>query len=411
MNIYFIKLKFCVIFSILLIGLHCAPKGLVTAEYDSGVCGVVKTAPDSLQLNSPCKFMVYGNSRPAYRINERLMRTSIWRTWRMLLFPFYQFYVLGDGIISGINQMRRIPDDGQRERRMVRDAIYDAVRAENADFVIHTGNSIEDGRRPMHLANFLAENTIEKPILNEIPFFQVAGQHEWTNDSAYGLPNFLAIFQQRLFYKIDLSEAAIFILNSDMIVDAAGLLNNQLQDSLFNHWFVSEVYHRDSGWLEKELAACDKPFKIICMHHSPVSFNRQHDDWSHPGDTALPEKRRRLLNLFQEQGVQLVFCGNERLFEHTMLRYTMNDSPKALHIVISGGGGVPLGELTDIKTRVKYLAEYHEDGFNVELMRQQKIYHYCAVEIAGDRMTVKVFEVTGEHEQPVRLTETITVSQ
>ena len=164
--------------------------------------------------------------------------------------------------------------------------------------------------------------------------------------------------------------------------------------------------------LKKKLAASTKTFKIVSMHHTPISFGHHHHDWSNKSyGKDLPEKRKRLLGLFRKYGVQIVFCGHEHLYEHNILQYKKNDrgSPRELHVIVTGGGGVPLRRKSDQDTIKKYLDYYEKEGLDIIPEKNEEIYHFCLVSIYSGQVTIDVKEVTGDPEIPLKLIESIVI--
>ena len=85
----------------------------------------------------------------------------------MFIFPFYQLYLVGNGIVGGINYLRHEPDYGHRERRFVRDIVYAEAKRANVGFILNAGDiTANDGRRPSHWATFLRENRVENNWFN-----------------------------------------------------------------------------------------------------------------------------------------------------------------------------------------------------------------------------------------------------
>jgi hypothetical protein len=385
----------------------CARKGLVTEKYSSDFYRVPGLLPGELVDRDP-GFIFYGDSRPGWRFQEKFLKKRNWYTWKMLLFPFYEIYWLGNGIVGGINYLRHIPDYGARERLMMRDAVYEAAKQQKLDFVFHGGDMPTDGRRPSHWATFLRENKIELPLVLDFPFLPVVGNHEKATDPAYGLPNYKAIFDYPQFYVLDFPNAAIFVVDSDLILDQYQFIEDDEQDALFQKWFVSGEDSEQSAWLEREMSSRDQTFKILVIHHPPISFAKHHGDWTEPSyGRNLQQKRRQLLNLLYEQQVQIVLCSHEHLYEHSILRYPNN---RDIHFVVSGGGGVPLRTRTSQEKLERYLDSYRAEGLDVSLVKQEEIFHYCLVEIASDKVSVRVIEVTGKPEEPVKVAEEIVVT-
>ncbi len=416
------------VFGFLAASMGCAQKGLVAEKYSSDFYHVPKLLPDEPMDKNP-KFIVYGDSKPGSRLTQKFLKRENWLTWKMLLFPFYEVYWLGNGLVGEINRLRHTPDYGVKERRMVRDAIYAEAKDSKVDFIINGGDMSADGRRPSHWAKFLKENKIERPLVSDFPFLPVIGNHEKTNDLTYGLPNYKTIFEYPQFYVLDFPDAALFVVDSNLILDQYQFIDDDEQDALFEKWFVSGEDSEQPAWLERELASRNQSFKIVVMHYPPISFGRHHSDWTKPSwGRNLQEKRQQLLKLFHEQGVQLVLCSHEHLYEHSILRSRGvvhevttehseqstdptygNQTEHEIHFVITGGGGVPLRPRSDAQRIEACCQNYRTEGFDVFLVKQEEIYHYCLVDIAPDKITIQVLEVTGDATHPTRLVEEILI--
>ena len=155
----FIKRFLCIfLISIFLVSsFGCEKKGLITEKYHSDFYRVPKLLTDSSMEKNP-RFIIYGDSQFGWRIKEKFLKRENWLTWKMLIFPFYEVYWLGNGAIGGVNRLRHVPDYGGRERRMVRYAIYTEAKQSEVDFIFHIGDMPDDGRRPSDWAMFLNEN-------------------------------------------------------------------------------------------------------------------------------------------------------------------------------------------------------------------------------------------------------------
>ena len=400
-----------IIFFIIFCLCSCAKKGLITEKYVPDFYSVPSLLPDSLVLDKNPTFILYGDNRQGWRADEKFVKSKNWCTWKMLIFPFYELYWLGNGVVGGINWLRNVPDYGRRERRNIRDALYAEAQRSQVDFIFNSGDIVADGRRPEQWAEFLKDNKFELPLLLDYPFLPMVGNHERANDSTYGLANYEAIFSYPQFYKVEFPDAAFFVVDSDIIIDQYERIEDKKQDQLFEDWFVSGENKSKQAWLEQQFANCNKKFKIVFMHHPPLSFSKHHGDWCNSSyGNKLPEKRRLLLKLFERHGVKIVFTGHEHLYEHNVFKCGTGEDD-VIHIIVSGGGGVPLRDKTDDKKKTEYLQNYRKAGLNVLSIKQEKIFHYCLVEITAARVKIKVFEVTEDDRQQVRLVEEIAVRE
>ena len=399
---------FLLISGFLITSIGCARRGLVSEEYPDDFYRVPDLFPDASPDKNP-QFIFYADARPGWRLNERFLRRENWITWKMLIFPFYEIYWLGNGVVGGINGLRHVPDYNHRQRLMVRDAVYEEAKRSRVDFILHGGDMPTDGRRPSHWATFLEEHNAELPFVSEVPFLPLIGNHERTDDKDYGLPNYQAVFSQPPFYVLDFPDAAIFVVDSNLIIDQHQSIDDDEQDALFRKWFVSDDDSEQPAWLERELASRSQRFKIIAMHHPPVSVSKHYTDWT---DTSwgrdLTKKRHRLLSIFQKYGVQLIFSGHDHIYEHDIVQLSGYDGP-SIHVVISGGAGSPLRSGTKPTRVVECCQIFSEEGLDVALVRQVEIYHYCLVNIDPDKITIRVMEVTGDPEEPVILADEIVI--
>lgn len=251
---------------------------------------------------------------------------------------------------------------------------------------------------------FLRENKHYHPLLNEIPYLTAIGNHEYGNDLKYGYPNYQAIFDYPRFYVIEFSDAAVYVVDSNYILDQNQFINDSLQNQLFEKWFVAED---GNAWLEQQLITYNKPFKIVAMHHPPITFGKHHKDWlrSKFGQNLL-EKRDKLLKLFEKYHVQAVFSGHEHVYQHNILKH---DSGRMIHFFVGGGGGTPLRELPGKKTQQKRQQHFDQLGLQVSLIKQEKIYHFYQVAVKKNEISIKVQEVTGNKDVPTRLVEEIKI--
>jgi len=402
----FLQWLFISLFIIIIVS-GCAKKELLIEKYPPGLYHIPKRLTDISFENNP-KFIFYGDSRPGWRIQEKFLNRKNWATWKMAIIPFYQIYWLGSGAVGGINRLRNTPDYGTRERLMVRDTIYEEAKRSNIDFILHGGDMPTNGQRPSHWAQFVQENKIDLPMMSEFPTLPVIGNHERANDPKYGFPNYKAVFDYPQFYVLDFPDAAIFVLDSNVVIDQYGFIDNDEQDGWFQKWFVSNVAE-EPAWLERELESRSQPFKIVVMHHSPLSFAKHHTDWYEPRwGNNLKEKRHQFLSMLNKQGVQVLLCGHDHLYEHNTIHFPGSAKPE-MHIIISGGGGVPLRPISEPDKLEKYHADYVAEGLDVTLIKQKSIFNYCLVDVASDRVTIRVMEILRNSNGMPKLVEEIVI--
>ena len=404
------KISFCFLALLLPVLLfNCAGQGLLTEEYPSDFYKVPKLSVDKpIQGNGT--FIAYSDNQAGWRVRDKFLNGSNWTSWKMVIVPFYQLYLLGNGIVGFTNWLRHVPDYGKKERKRVRDAIYAEAKQSGVDFILNIGDIVtHDGRRPSHWATFLKENKVEHPLLREIPYLPVLGNHEHANDTTYGFRNFQAVFDYPRFYVVEFTHGVLIVVDSNFILDQYQYIDDDVQDALFEQWFVSGDGTEKQSWLEKQLSMYDKSFKIVAMHNPPISFGKHHVDWlKQSNGRDLLEKRQQLLTLFERHGVQVVLSGHDHLYQHNVLRY---GDDKHMHFIVGGGGGTPLREKQDKETQMNFQQHFMNEGLDVSLVNQGMIYHYYSVQVNSSELVIKVIEVTMEEEMPTRLVEEIRIEK
>lgn len=394
---------------LILAGLNCAGVGLISDKYSEEFYTVPKLEPE-VSADSDITFLVYSDNQAGWRVTDVFLDGSRWTSWKMLIFPFYQLYLVGNGIVGAINGLRHTPDYGGRERRLVRDALYEEAKRSKASFILNVGDMVaHDGRRPAHWASFIRENKIDHPLLYEIPYLPVIGNHEHANDTTFGYPNYQAVFNYPRFYVTEIGPAVLIVVDSNLLVDQYQDVNDDAQDEIFRTWFVSEDPENKPSWLEQQLATYDTHFTIVAVHNPPLSFGLHHKDWlDETNGRDLLKKRRALLELFQQYNVDLVLSGHDHLYQHTMLTF---ENGGEMHFLVDGGGGSPLRRVTDPETVVEYQQHYESEGFNVSLINMARVYHYYRVEVGRSVLIVDVIEVTGNTDSPTKLLEKIVIEK
>ncbi len=317
---------------------NCTNSGLVTEKVNPDLYPVTRLS--SFKFNHNPRFVIYGDSRPGWLILETLFNKENWQGWRILAAPWW----ITQGVVATVHALRGKSDYGKNERMQVRRAILQQQEKQDFDFILSMGDFITDGRQAYDWQQFLIENRHQSRLLNDIPFVPVVGNHEHVNDSRYGKPNYQAVFAAPQFYTLEFPAAEIFIIDTDFILDQYQDIQDDSQNVLFEKWFVSPKGAKEKAWLEKKLANCSKKFKIVAMHHPPVSFGVHHADWFDSNNgPGLIDKLHQLLDLFHRYGVRLILASHEHYYEHSTLKKGISE----IELLIGGGGGVPLRSLPD----------------------------------------------------------------
>jgi len=387
----------------------CAGRGLIARHYDPDFYRVDVPLPENTGERNPT-FLVYGDNQGCFRLIEDFSKRHNWWTWKQALIPFYQCYWLANGALGLVNGVRTSADGGKRTRLMMRDAVYEAANTHQVDFILNVGDiCTHDGRRPAHWRKFLIENKTQSPLLNEVPYLTAPGNHERTSDTTWGMPNYRAVFNKPRCYSRHFRDLSLFVIDSEIICDLYRDTDDDLQEEWYRMWLISGD-STQPGWLERELAACDRPFKIVVMHIPPISFGRHFTDWTGERDYGprIPEKRRELLNLLHREGVRLVLAGHEHVYQHNVLALTADGGgTDSLHVIVSSGGGVPLRRLPSEREYEQQRQYYQEHDYDVTCVTLQRRFHYTLVSIENEAVAVRTFEIN--RKAPPRLMEEIRI--
>ncbi|MCK4538424.1 MAG: metallophosphoesterase [Candidatus Krumholzibacteria bacterium] len=384
------------VFLVLISICSCARPGLVSRKYNEDFYHVENLLPGGT-VSGNQRFLVYGDNQSAWRLHRSFSRES-WSSRKMFIFPFYQLYLIGNGLTGAVNYMRMVPDHGGRERRDVRDELYRTARDRDVSFILNVGDiCAHDGRIPSHWAVFLKEYREEMPLLDEIPYITISGNHEMTNDIDFGLANYRSIFGRELFDTIEMENALLILLDSNLIIDQKQMIEDDRQDELFRKWFVSGEDDPPS-WLEEKISANTRPFIIVAMHHPLLTYSVHSEDWMN-GDYGrkLHDKRVKLLRLLASNHVQVVFSGHDHLYQHTVFR----SGGGVTNLIIGGGGGGWLRDIIEEKERGMIDSLFSASGDTTLLADHGKFHHFELVDVNKKSITIEVIKsgVRGEDEQ------------
>lgn len=226
-----------------------------------------------------------------YRVStngQPLGEDSAFRTAAALTQTAFSFVAFGD--------TRTNPTEHQQ--------VVDRIVALAPDFVLHTGDFVEDGNQLSQWASFFA---IERDLMRQAPLFGVLGNHEGNSPNyfnAFHLPN------NEHWYSFDYGNAHFVALEVDGNDADYAPGSPQLE------------------WLKMDLAQTNQPWKVV-FFHVPLYASGPHGC-----DLEIPQLRETLEPLFIQYGVDLVFNGHDHDYERSMAN--------AIVYIVAGGGGAPL---------------------------------------------------------------------
>ena len=215
-------------------------------------------------------------------------------------------------------------------------AVVDAIRREGPEFVVHTGDLVEDGRDPDDWQRFF---DLEAPLLRVAPFVPVIGNHEIAQPFSNGMENY------RRYVHV-----------------APGGPSSEL-DSVLRYgntrFVLANSYEDWSGeardWIDRELGRARREapndWLFVVMHWGPRSSGPH-------GDNELVAQAG-VDAILRRHHVDLVISGHDHAYER--------GDDDGLRYMVSGGGGAPLYRRRDFRPMTRaFAAEHHYVRVDVE---------------------------------------------
>jgi hypothetical protein len=208
---------------------------------------------------------------------------------------------------SGAAQFQFVVYGDTRTRHDVHRSVIDGVlKYANPDFVMHTGDLVENGSDSSLWPIFF---DAERELLRKAAIFPALGNHE------RHAKNYDDYMDAKPYYSFSWGSAHFAVIDSDL-----GNVGATQADK--------DAYWREqTRWLQDDLEKAQKSdFRFVFAHHPPMTAvkRRQGDN---PHMTALEP-------LFQKYRVAAGFFGHDHNYQH----YLEN----GIHYFVTGGGGAPL---------------------------------------------------------------------
>ena len=187
-----------------------------------------------------------------------------------------------------------------RTNHTAHQSVVDRALTLAPDFILNTGDLVEDGRVIEQWDTFF---DIEQELLRIAPFFPSLGNHERNSSNYFDLfhlPN------NERYYSFDYGNAHITALQVD------GYEDYGVGSAQYN-WFVND------------LVSTAQPWKFVFFHYPPYSSG------SHGDNSSV---QSALGPLFEQYGVQIVFNGHDHDYERSLVN--------GVNYIVAGGGGAPL---------------------------------------------------------------------
>jgi hypothetical protein len=202
--------------------------------------------------------------------------------------------------------------------------------ASPSDFVINTGDLVEDGASSSNWQSFF---DIEAPLIRSRSVFACVGNHEITDGAGalylhYFAPTSDAHGEDekpKLYGSFRWADARFFLLDAMESFDSGP----------------------ERAWLEDELTRADgEPglsWRVVVLHHGPWSAG------PHGGNARA--MRAGIPALFSSHHVDLILAGHDHIYERGFA--------SGMGYVVSGGGGAPLYEISNVLPSTRKAESVH----------------------------------------------------
>jgi acid phosphatase type 7 len=242
------------------------------------------------------------------RLAGRKLTESVLRTNKPAGAPF-SFIVFGD---SGL---------GGREQYQLAGKMVDSVPL--PDFMLHTGDLVYSrGARSRYKDRFFAPY---RKLLAQVDFWPCLGNHD-VSEPAFGQP-YLDVFElpqngptgvpAERHYWFDYASARVAVIDSN--ADEA------------------TMKERVAPWLREVMTGSRATWKFVALHHPPYTAG------GHQPNLSV---QHALVPIFDEAGVDIVFCGHDHIYERTYPMRGGARTPEGVVYVVTGCGG---GQLYDAR--------------------------------------------------------------
>jgi Icc-related predicted phosphoesterase len=253
-----------------------------------------------------------------------------------------EFYEFSAGY-SGASTFRFGVYGDTRTHHDVHRAVVEAVAKEDIDFLIHTGDMVEQGGIQDQWHTFFQ---IERPLLNHVPIVPSIGNHDESSRDYYRRYFLHRRWAKDLrYYSKDWGNLRLVALDGAI----------ECQDGCNQYAFLRKTLQD----------AVDKNMLIVMFLHYPPYSSGAH------GSNMVVQKT--IKDLAKRYGVELVISGHDHNYERTI-------PIDGTTYVVSGSAGAPIRAV-------------HPEWFTARARTEP---HYVLMDVADQRMTLRAVNLKGE---------------
>jgi uncharacterized protein (TIGR03437 family) len=226
--------------------------------------------------------------------------------------------------------------------------------------VIHVGDlAYSAGTFAQFQDNYFALNA---PLMSRLPFFTTPGNHDY--DTENGVP-YLAgqaapasnVPPEDIgrYYSFDWGDAHFVSVDSNLLPTTASA--------------------RMLSWLDSDLAATGKYWKIVFLHHPPYPTG------THLNDPICALVQQNVTPIVESHGVQLLLTGHEHGYERSwplVGGQPVNSGPSTTYVITGGGGGI-----------------LEEVGSLPQCAISVQAFNYLRVDVNGNQLALNAIGLSG----------------
>lgn len=248
-------------------------------------------------------------------------------------------------------------------------ALVEVMVEQDPDLAIHVGDLVyPSGAAADYPLIFFEPNA---PLIRSVPFMPSLGNHDVATASGQPLLDVFLLpengpegIQPERNYFFDFGDARFVALDTNP-TETRGIVS------------AEEMKRIVAPWLRQVLTDGDARWRFVFFHHPFYTGSK------HSAEDAAYVKHA-FVDVFEEAGVDIVFCGHNHLYERT--------APINQDRIVADGDGVVY-----ITTGAGGVSRYPERETPPEYMRayNDKVFSFTCVDVSGERLELRQIDEGG----------------